>query len=379
MSDRGVQGERQIDGSLTRKLFYKKTKYDRIFIVISAFFFYCGYYFAKTVLPLHIKTLNGSDAIVGRTMAIISGAALATRWVAGTLQDKYGSKPFIVGAALCLAFVSLSYNFVESIQLLTVAAFFQGVAIGSFATIAMAQIVDGVESEIERTSALSFFSMSHLTAGSVAPWMALAMATTMGTGNILGWSAIWGLAAALPAFYLSPMPPKEYKDSTDISLGVSILGDKILVGACFCYFVWAISQGIIYSFLPLFSQARGITNAGVFFTSFALTNLIGRAFVKKLAVSIGSIRLVNISSFFIIISMCILSVAQNTYYLAVAGVIYGLGSTAIYPCLAGIATGRDQENMGLTIALFMSNLELGQMVGAFVLGNVASRRGYPVI
>ncbi len=374
----GVHSE-QIDSSLVRKSLSRKPGHDRILVVISALLFYCGCYFAKSTLPLHIKGLNGSDAVVGRTIAVMSGAALATRWIAGALQDKYGSKPFMVGCSLCLACATLSYRFISSIPLLTVSAFFQGIALGGFATTAVAQIVGGIQSEIERTSALSLFSMSHLTAGAIAPWLALTMATHMETSTILGWATVGGLAAVLPALRVSSLPPKTEKHANTASSRPNVFRDKVFVGASLCYLVWAISYGAIYSFLPLFGQERGIINVGVFFTSFAMINLIGRVFVRHLVLRMGAARLINISSFLVIISMCLLSISRSPFHLAVAGVIYGLGSTGIYPCLAGIATGRGSGNTGMIVALFMSNFELGQMFGSIALGSIISRRGYPAI
>lgn len=345
----------------------------------SALLFYFGCYFAKTTLPLHIKNLNGSDAVVGRIIAVISGASLASRWITGALQDKYGSKPFMVGSALCLACVTLSYRFIRSIPLLTVSAFFQGLALGSFATTAVAQIVGGIESEIERTSALSLFSMSHLTASAIAPWFALTMATQIETATVLGWATIGGFAAVLPALRVSSVPAKTEKHTRAVSAGPNVFRDKVFVGASLCYLVWAISYGAVYSFLPLFGQERGIINAGVFFTSFAVVNLVGRVFVRRLVLSMGATRLINISSLLVIISMCSLSISRSPFHLAVAGVIYGLGSAGIYPCLAGIATGRGSGKTGMIVALFMSNFELGQMVGSVAFGSIISRRGYPAI
>ena len=353
--------------------------YDRIRVVMSAFLFNCACYCAKSILPLHIRSLNGSDAVVGRTVAVMSGTGLAARWIAGALQDKHGSKPFMVGSALCLACVTLSYRFISSIPLLTVSAFFQGMALGGFATAAVAQILSGVDSDIERTSALSLFSMSHLGAMAIAPGVALAMASYMGTGKVLGWATVGGLAAVLPALCVGSVSPKAEKHTSSVSSMPSVFRDKVFVGASLCYFVWAISHGATYAFLPLFGKELGIMNVGVFFTAYATINLIGRPFVSRLVLRMGTTRLINMSSVLVIISMYLVSISHTPFHLAVAGIIYGLGSTSVYPCLAGVATGRVSGNMGIMIALFMSNFELGQMVGSVALGSIISRMGYPAI
>jgi MFS family permease len=371
-----------MNSSPIRKLLSHGLGRDRILIVVSAFFFYFTYNISRSILPLHIISLDGSDAIVGRIVGVTNGATLAARWITGGLQDKYGSKKFLVGSALCLACVTLSYRFISSISLLTVSAFFQGIAFGGFATAAVGQMIEGLHSEIDRTSALSIFSMSRLTAASIAPALALAMATHTETSAILGWAALGGFAAAVPTSRVSLElldAKTQTRHTNPTSSRVNVFRDRGFVGSSLCYLMWSVSYGAIYSFLPLYGQQRGIMNVGMFFTTFAMVNLFSRVLVKPLVLRIGTPKLIGVSSVLVIMSMFVLSMAKSPFHLVTAGVLYGLGSTSMYPCLTALATGRGSGNTGLTIALFMSNFEVGQMIGSIILGNIIAGRGYPAV
>jgi MFS family permease len=124
------------------------------------------------------------------------------------LQDRYGTKQFIVGCSLCLLLSTLSYRFISHIRLAIISAVFQGAALGCFAG-AVAQFLQGVKSELNRTLALSLFSMSHLLAATIGSRLALTMDSHMETGRVLRLETAGDIVAILHALWVRQMTPEE--------------------------------------------------------------------------------------------------------------------------------------------------------------------------
>lgn len=352
---------------------------DNLLVVLTAFLFYFSCHFAKSLLPLHIRSLGGNDVMVGWTIATVNAAGLVSKYMTGVLQDGVGSKPFILGSSLCLIGATLSYGFIDSIPLLMVPAIFHGIALGSFGTAASAHVLTGVNSEAERTSALSTFSMAHLTATAIAPGLALTLVSKRSTALIMGWAGLVGVLALVPGLRLEAPAVQKIKRAGAIAAVSEAVRDRQFLGASLLYFMWAVSYGAIYSFLPLYGIQRDITNVGIFFSSFAVVNLAGRLVVGGLVSRLGMGRLINISSVLCAGSMCLLVFLRDPVILAIAGVLYGLGSFPLYPCLAATITGKESRGIGMSIALFMANFQLGQIAGSIGLGSVSLRLGYPAI
>lgn len=75
-----------MDLPVVRKPLPREPKRSRLLLAMSMFLFYYGCCFAKSVLALHIRHFRGNEAAVGRTIAVLSGVALAVRWIAGVAR-----------------------------------------------------------------------------------------------------------------------------------------------------------------------------------------------------------------------------------------------------------------------------------------------------
>lgn len=372
-----LQSGDQTDHDLEKNAgIFAPLKRERFLVILAAFLFYYSAYSAQAVLPLHIQNLGGSNMTVGAVMALINIVSFIAKWVTGALQDKYGSKPFLAGAVMSLSCVTLLYGLATSIPILMVIGVFHGISLGTFAISAVAQVVSNVRSEALRTSALSMFSMAHLTAGAIAPGLSLTLAGHIKPSAALRWASLGAVVAGLPVYRMPMSRTMSETGGGTLASIKTIITDKAFRGASFLYLTWAICYGSVYSFLPLFGNDNGIMNVGTFHAAYALVNLMGRPFVGYLVLHLGMRRLTSVSSILVVISMFLVAISRTMSGLGAAGIFFGLGSFALYPCLAAVATGQTMNHLGMSIAVFKSSLELGQVVSSIVVGAISSKLGW---
>lgn len=354
---------------------------EQALIALSGLLFQGVFYYIKIILPLYITSTGGSDYVVAAGVAAISGAGLISRWVTGTLQDVYGSRQFLIGSAVGLTLVAIGYYSLESLSAILILCAGQGIMLGAFDTAAVGHLLVGEDSEAARASALSFYSMSRLVALAAAPWISLSIAEAMDPRIALGFSGMVAAVCVLPLLGLRHSSRKTSAAEGRKGRLAFVLGlakDRVFAGASILYFSWAFTYGAIYSFLPLYGKELGLANVGSFFAAYAAVTAAARAFVGPLMSQVGSHLLINLSSIVVVVSMMVLALAQSITVLSVAGLLYGMGSFAMYPCLTSLATGQAQGGIGTAFALFMFSFELGQLAGPIVFARIANYWGYSV-
>ena len=84
------------------------------FIAVSFvnLFVFLSFQMIFPTLPLYVKSLGGSDAVIGLVMGIFTAATLIARPTAGILLDRIGKKKccFAVLAFLPLWFISTAWS-----------------------------------------------------------------------------------------------------------------------------------------------------------------------------------------------------------------------------------------------------------------------------
>ncbi|MEW6229670.1 MAG: hypothetical protein AB1700_16525, partial [Bacillota bacterium] len=105
---------------------------DRVLTAGSVLFFFAALGYTRGVLPLHVKSLHGSDVAVGLVAAASPAGEIAMRWVSAPLLGKYGPRVIMLWCTLCLACISLAFGVSAAVPLVAALALLHGASVGGF-------------------------------------------------------------------------------------------------------------------------------------------------------------------------------------------------------------------------------------------------------
>lgn len=352
---------------------------ERMWMTLACLAFYMGHYSASSLVSLRVVELSGSHALVGAVVGRVGQVALVARWVAGVSRNRFGSALLMLVATVSLAMAGAVYMLASGVSWVAAGTALQGLALGLFATAGTTHVASAAASTSQKASALSLYTTANLVASAAAPGIALALANAAGAGTAATMTLV---VATMASLLLLRLPLKLDRSLKSQSIRVSLhavpaaLSDRPFIGASALYLAWAVSYGAVLAFLPLYGKYRGIPNVGAFFAAYSIATIMGRALLGRILPHMTMKVLLNASAAMAAASMVLLSTAGDPLTLALAGALYGLGSFPLYPCLASIASSRVPDSLAMAMALFMSNYDVGQIIGTTGLGILAVPHGY---
>ncbi|MEX2501541.1 MAG: MFS transporter [Trueperaceae bacterium] len=151
------------------------------------------------ILPLFVPILLATEARTGTFTGLVIGASAATATasavVLGSLGDRIGHKPVLIGSSLLAALCYLPMAFVDAgwqLLLLNAAA---GVAVGGVMP-SLSALLNVATEQTEVGSAFGLDNAVIAASRAVAPLVGVGLATLLGGGE-MGYRAVFVMAAAL--------------------------------------------------------------------------------------------------------------------------------------------------------------------------------------
>ena len=136
-------------------------------------------------------------------------------------------------------------------------------------------------------------------------------------------------------------------------------------------FTVSLTYGSIVSFLSLFAQKQGIANPGIFFTVFAVTLILVRAFAGKFSDKKGRKFVILPGMILIACGLWVLSIASSLSVFLIAALLYGLGFGSVHPSLMALLVDSvSEEGRGAAMGTFTASFDLGIGMGSILLGLV---------
>ena len=148
------------------------------------------------VLPLFVKSLSGSDAVVGLIAAVSPLAGIVFSFPVGMLADRWGKKRLLLIAALVFLLAPLLYLLVSNPYWLIPIRFFHGIATAILGPVGSAFIVSAYpESKGEK---LGLYSSATLIGRTLAPLLGGAIISAfLFMGGSLSYRAVYAAAFLL--------------------------------------------------------------------------------------------------------------------------------------------------------------------------------------
>jgi len=358
-----------------------------IAMVILSFFLSVSLNMTGTVTPLFVQHLGGDLSIVGVVVAFFTVAALIFRPYFGVLLDKKGRKLTIIVGGLIFSAATLAHGIAFSILALFVLRFLQGMGFSAHST-ASGTVISDIIPTARLTEGMGFFGISHTLGMALGPFLGLELVELAGFNLVFIFAAVLGAISIVITsslklksdldrvkFHKSKAQAMEKRTGSPLDS----LFEKTAIAPSVVLLFVAFSLATV-TFLPVLAVSRGIGDVGIFFTIFALVQLITRPLTGKVADKYGFSYVMLPGLVFIAVSMILLAFAADITEFVIAGVFYGIGFGSAQPTLNAIMIRLcPPARRGVGTATFFSSMDIGIGVGAVVWGIISQAAGFTFV
>lgn len=346
---------------------------DFLLIILMNLLLFFGFQMLIPTLPVYVINLGGEEAMAGLVIGIFTASAVLVRPYAGMLLDSHGRKIVLVVGLIIFMVSVLGYNWAPTVFFLLILRFIHGFGWGAAST-ATGTIAADIIPKSRLGEGMGFFGLAGTLAMAAAPLVGLSII------DRFGFSTLFFFSAALVAVSLVVVSFITFKD---VSKGREeqkvkpALFEKAAWRPSLVMFFITMTYGAVVAFIALYADQRQVGNIGLFFTVYAITLLVSRPLLGKLADQKGFNKVVIPGIVLIILTMAVLSQAASLVVFLLAGIIYGVGFGAVQPSLQAMVVQNIPPNRrGAANGTFFSAFDLGIGAGSLIWGAVSQAVGY---
>jgi len=350
--------------------------YTRNFVLAGLMHFTGGMSTAMFILyPVFLTRLGADELLIGQVMGLGAAAAVLTRPVAGHLLDLLGGRRTLLGAGLLnlvsiLLLVPVSRIGPVLLLLTVVHAIAVGTLFASYFTYA-AHIVP-VERRIE---GVAMFGVAGMLPNGLGPplseWLLEAYDPRAYFLCAAGFTVI-SLAVTLLLRDARADEPPSPAPGPRASAWLGLVRAPGLRIVFFATFLFGVGIAALFTFLAPYALAAGRGEVGGFFFAYAMAAIFTRVVGGRLPERVGPRRILipALLSFGAGLGATPFSTSQPG--LLVIGALCGAGHGYAFPILNVLAVARTPARVrGAVVSLYTAMIDLGQMVGAPLLGAIA--------
>ena len=339
--------------------------------VTAANFFFFLNFASFFLLPLFIKSLGGSEAMVGAVMGTGSGAALLVLPLIGVALDRFGRRRFFVVGTIGMTLGSASFVLIDSIgPALFALRVIQGISFAAAFT-ASTTLAAELAPVDRRAQALGTFGVSTLLTHALAP--------TIGEEIIhrAGFHALFVIAAtcSLVPLLLLPGVPARPPVASAGTHGHARMGrmQRLVIATMT---LSGMGFGAVMTFIPTFVHAANLGRVSIFFGAYTVTAISTRLLGGGLSDSLGRRAVILPALVTLAVSIFTLSLVHSVAVLVAAGALFGVAQGMSYPTLhAYLVDLSPRSQLGRSQAWFNGSFNLGVMSSAFIFGPIADHLG----
>ncbi len=348
-------------------------------IGFAAFF---SSYLRIPVMPLFAATLGAGPAQVGT----INGAFMLTAGLlsipAGLLADRTGRKLPIIAGITATAASSLLVTLCHQPGQMVAAYILFGAGLAAFAPGMMSLVADVMPSH-RLGQAYGWYTTAVYIAMTLGPASGGYLANALGLRQVFLVSGGLLVAVTLLALLLLPQgPPRHKTDLHTVLAGcIDLLRNRSLLACLLATAGSCIGFGVFLTFLPLYGSLHGYGPAqvGLVFAAQAVTNVVGRVPIGRLADRCDRRRLVAAGLICLALALIMLGQVVQLAQLMACAVVMGVGMALAFTAIGAlIAELVPAVRRGLAMGMYNSCIYLGMMSGATAMGLSLKRIGYPL-
>lgn len=346
---------------------------DFVILFIVNIIAFLGFQMLNPLMTKYALEVGMASSMLGLIAGAYATAALLSRPFAGYLTDRLNKKALMILSLFGLSVCFLGYMLVKDPNLLLLIRFLHGLFFGLNSTVTMTMASNALPAS-KLSSGLGFFSISGVVSMAIAPSIGIWIVGIWGYSHLfLICTGITFISLTL-ATGVSKGPNSSLNKGHTLSIH-NLFSVEALIPATICVLV-SCASGLCSSFMVLFGEARGIKDIGLYFTVYAMTLLVIRPAVGKIADRVVPSHIGIPCCFSIIASMVTLWYAKNIYFILLAGVLFGIGYSML-PLLQSMCIKCVKpDRRGVASSTYYMGLDVGNALGPIIGGALSASIGY---
>ncbi|RNF39879.1 MFS transporter [Planococcus salinus] len=362
----------------------KPKLWTKDFIVASTINFFLVlifYLLAVTIAVYAVEEYGASTSEAGLVTGIFIIGALVGRLFIGRIIDSIGRKKTIVIGLILFTLTTLLYFLSLGLSFLLLTRFLHGMTLGMASTGAgtiAAQIIPMAR----KGEGIGYFSMSATMGTALGPFIGLYMSQRASFEMIFGVCLLLGVISLIISLFIY-VPPVESPSEKGMPKGFQLsnyIEPKALPIAVITLVSGLCYSGVL-SFINFYAiEVDLVETASFFFVVYAIAVLLSRPFTGRLMDRKGANFIMYPAFLSLGAGLVLLSTANTSAMLLLAGVLIGLGFGNIQSTTQAVAVKlTPPHRMGLATSTFFIFMDAGLGFGPYVLGFLIAMTGYSTL
>jgi len=348
---------------------------DFVLSFFAQFAFSSVIFILVPTIPIYLSNFRAKEAEIGVLVGILSVSSLFIRPFVGKALLKIPEKKFMIAGASLYTLSSVAYLVAIPFWPLLIVRIFQGIGLAFFST-ASFTLIAKITPEAHRGQIISYFYLSVNFAFALAPYFGMLLI------NRFNFTVLFSVCIGLSLISLF-ITIKLRKRETDPLENQSLQDQPFLsreaLPPSIMAFMVNIIWGAVTAFFPLYALSHGVSNPGLFFATFALMLILGRAFGGKILDVYSREKVMFPCLITYIIAMLILAFSTTLPMFILVAVIWGIGNAFLYPTLMVYAMDQGGSSQGPAMGTFTAVADLGSGLGSVIMGIILQLTSYPTM
>ncbi|OKL35430.1 MFS transporter [Domibacillus mangrovi] len=354
------------------------------FIIVSSvnFFLTLIFYLLMVTLAVYaVDELNASTSQAGLISGIFIIGTLIGRLFIGRIMHSIGRKRTLFIGLIFFTLTTLLYFVNFGITFLLINRFIHGIALGMAST-ATGTIVAQIIPATRKGEGIGYYSMSATLATAIGPFIGLYMSQHTSFQMIFSFCLALGILSLITAFFVYvPALESATKTAEIKGFNLSSFIEPKALPIAFITLAIAFCYSSVLSFISFYAIEIDLVNtASFFFVVYAVAVLVSRPFTGRL-IDVKGANFIMYPAFLIFgAGMLLLSSADKSSTLLLAGFLIGLGFGNMQSSTQAIAVKlTPPHRMGLATSTFFIFLDAGLGFGPYLLGFIIPLTGYSTL
>jgi MFS family permease len=336
------------------------------------------------VLPLFVKSLSGSETVIGLIAAVSPFAGVLFSFPVGMLADRWGKKRLLTAAAGILLAAPLLYLLVRNPFWLIPIRFFHGFATAILVPVASAFILGAYPES--RGEKLGLYSSATLVGRTLAPLLGGALISWfLWLGGSLPYRSVYvaAFALAIPALFLVLSLPRDEQFDADgerpprvtpaeFGRGLAdFLRNRRLLGTSLVEMATYFAYGVLETYLPLSLSAQRVPayQIGMVFSIQILSIALTKPLFGKLADRVDRRAQILAGIVLLAAATALIPLVSGIVALTLVSVLFGLAvSVSTVATSSYVAEVVRTQRIGASLGGLSSIMDIGHSMGPFAAG-----------
>ena len=290
-------------------------------------------YMVNTLIPKLADYLAAPVAVIGAVVSMFAVTSLLARPFVGVSGSFLREELILRLSASVLVVAYALFGFARSVPVVIAGRLIQGVGMAFVGPVCLTLAANALpQSRI--SSGIAIFSIAQASANAFGPSIGLWLSARFGYTPAFLISSALMLGCLFLSFNL-PRSEEPTREKLHLSVYSVISREALIPGIIFFFLGGAYS--CIVSYVVLYGESCGVTNCGLFFTSYAVFVVLSRLISGRIGEKYGLSSVIVPAIICYAASFYFISISRSTLMFVLAGAVSALGYGVCQPSLQALS------------------------------------------